>query len=189
MNLTFQRWCPFLPRAGTDNKIMSQDIRDIKPPMDIPGHWMWLWVLLAVIFVLAFFTWFVFWFLKQPRQEKEMEVPFIAPWERAYKRLENLRLKNLIERTYLKPFYIELSDIVRRYLEERFLIKAPEMTTEEFLDSLKTSPVLNDVQRQTLKEFLYTCDMVKFAKHESSAFEAQKSFDLVKQLVDQTHGI
>ena len=167
---------------------MIPDIKDIKPPVDIPSSWMWLWVSLLVILVVTLVVGLVFWLLRRPQRKKDIEEVRVTPGERAYARLENLRFKNLVERSYLKPFYTELSDIIRRYLEERFLIKAPEMTTEEFLDSLKNSPVLDNAQQQTLKDFLFTCDMVKFAKHESSAFEAQKSFDLVKQLIDQTHG-
>jgi len=169
---------------------MNQDIRDIKPPIDIPSQWAWVWVALAVVLGISLVTWLVVWFLKRPRKKKE--APLVVPksaWEKAYIRLENLRSKSLMERAYLKPFYIELSDIARHYLEERFSIKAPEMTTEEFLDSLRRSPVLNTDQQEILKDFLYICDMVKFAKHESNAAEAQKSFDLVKQLIDQTHGI
>ena len=128
-------------------------------------------------------------FLKKPKVEIKEEARYIPPWEKAYARLENLRLKKIMENAFLKPFYVELSDIIRHYLEERFSIKAPEMTTEEFLDSLKNSPVLNDIQQQTLKEFLLICDMVKFAQHPSSSTEAEKSFNLVKSLIDQTHGI
>ena len=165
---------------------MNPDIRDIKPPIDIPSHWLWLWIALAAVAVLALIIGLVVMFLRKPRAEQKIEAAPVAAWERAYARLENLKSSKIIERIYLKPFYIELSDIIRHYLEERFAIKAPEMTTEEFLDSLRTSPILNDIQQKTLKEFLYTCDMVKFAKLQPTIVEAQESFDLVKLLVDQT---
>jgi hypothetical protein len=164
------------------------DIKDIKPPMDIPSQWTWLWMVLAVLAIVAILAALIILLLKRPRKEEKVESIAFTPWERAYARLNNLRLKNLMDRTYLKPFYVELSDICRHYLEERFFLKAPEMTTEEFLDSLKNSPVLTGAQQQILKEFLYTCDMVKFAKYQPSHEEAQRSFDLVKLLVDQTHG-
>ena len=167
---------------------MNSDIKDIKPPIDIPSQWMWLWIALGSAILLALIVWLVIFLLKRTQVKKEIELPPVPSWEKAYARLENLRAGKIIERIYLKPFYSELSDIIRHYLEERFSIKAPEMTTEEFLDSLRNSPVLNDAQQQTLKEFLQICDMVKFAKLQSNAVEAQKSFDLVKLLIDQTHG-
>ena len=168
---------------------MLNEIKDIKAPIDLPTQLMWLWIILSVVLAVLL-VWLVLFLLKRPQKVVEVSVtPTSTAWEKAYSRLENLRSKNFIERQDLKPFYSELSDIIRHYLEERFLIRAPEMTTEEFLGSLKFSALLDDAQKQTLKDFLLTCDMVKFAKHESSAFEAQKIFDLAKQLIDQTHGI
>lgn len=166
---------------------MNEDIRDIKPLMILPSHWHWDWIFLALV-VICVAAWLVILFLKAPPEEEKIEVVPLKPWEKAYDRLENLRLKKLIERPYLKPFYIELSDIIRRYLEERFSIKAPEMTTEEFLQSLESSPVLNEAEQSMLKEFLHMCDMVKFAKFQPSREEAQRSFDLVKLIIDQTYG-
>jgi hypothetical protein len=166
---------------------MNPDIKDIKPPIDIPSDFLWLWIALGVLILAALIGWLIFLFVKRPKLEEKIEV--LSPLEKAYARLENLRLKNLINRPYLKPFYSELSDIIRLYMEERFFLKAPEMTTEEFLDSLRRLPVLNDDQKEILKEFLHTCDMVKFAKHQPNVSEAQKSFDLVKSFIGQTHGI
>jgi hypothetical protein len=168
---------------------MNQDIKDIKPPIDIPSQWSWLWIVLVVLVVIGLIVGFIWWFRQRPQIKEETVGPVYTVWDKAYARLEHLRLKKLIERAYLKPFYSELCDIVRHYLEERFLFKAPEMTTEEFLGSVKTSGILNEAQKELLKEFLFACDMVKFAKHESNMSEAQRMFDLAKQLVDQTRGI
>ena len=169
------------------NNLMTNDIKDIKVPIDIPNQWEWLLIALLIILLisLGFLLWL--WYSKLlKKQEIQEPLPVIPAWQKAYDRLENLKLKKLIEREDLKPFYVELSNILRHYIEERFVLKAPEMTSEEFLDSLKRSPFLDDAQKQTLKDFLFICDMVKFAKHNSSAFEAQKCFDLTKQFIDQT---
>ncbi|MEI7999075.1 MAG: hypothetical protein WCH62_06175 [Candidatus Omnitrophota bacterium] len=168
---------------------MNNEIKDIKPPIDLPNPLFWFWIALAVIFILAVLTWLFLWWKKRSHKQKKIDVPVIPAWVSAYQRLESLCKEKLIEAGDFKSFYIELSDIARHYLEERFLLRAPEMTTEEFLEKLKTSPALNSDQQNTLKEFLFICDMVKFAKHQPTAYDAQKSFDLVKQLIDQTHGI
>ncbi len=169
---------------------MNDTLHDIRPPLEIPSQWLWLWIVLAVIAVIALLIWLgVRYFRRTVLVKKQEPLINVSAWDKAYARLENLRLKRLMERADLKAFYIELSDIVRHYLEERFALRAPEMTTEEFLGSLKYSTLLNDPQKSTLKEFLLTCDMVKFAKFQPSVNEAQKSFDLAKALIDQTHGI
>lgn len=169
---------------------MINEIKDIRPPLEIPNQWMLLWMALALIAIVAIFVWLGIRYFKRAAPTKKTEpMVSMSAWEKAYARLENLRIKKLMERADLKAFYIELSDIVRHYLEERFALRAPEMTTEEFLGSLRLSTLLNDLQKETLKEFLLTCDMVKFAKHQPTVNEAQKSFDLAKTLIDQTHGI
>ncbi|MBI4309916.1 MAG: hypothetical protein HY591_06255, partial [Candidatus Omnitrophica bacterium] len=75
---------------------------------------------------------------------------------------------------------------VRHYLEDRFQIKAPEMTTEEFLNLVKTSPALKEEHKRILRDFLNGCDMVKFARHEPTVEEAQANFDLARQLIEET---
>ena len=60
-------------------------------------------------------------------------------------------------------FYVELSGIVRRYLEDRFEIRAPESTTEEFLDRASRSHALSREHQDLLVDFLRQADLVKFA--------------------------
>src|SRR5207245_506058 len=59
--------------------------------------------------------------------------PRRPPHEIAAAELERLRGRRLVEHGAFKEYYSALSDIVRRYLEDRFKLRAPEMTTEEFL--------------------------------------------------------
>ena len=71
-------------------------------------------------------------------------------------------------------FFVTLSFVVRRYLEDRFGLRSPEFTTEEFLEELSRSPDLYQSHRQLLTEFLRGADLVKFAAHvpDSAAVEA-----------------
>ena len=86
----------------------------------------------------------------------------------------------------IKEIYIELSDIVRHYLENRFILRAPEMTTEEFLDKLKDTDMLSYDQKILLKDFLFHCDLVKFARYGPTEKEIDSSFKSAENLVDQT---
>ena len=54
----------------------------------------------------------------------------------AYAALRELFAQNLVARGLIKPYYFALSTILRRYIENRFGLQAPEQTTEEFLASL-----------------------------------------------------
>ncbi|MFN2376305.1 MAG: hypothetical protein ABR538_07190, partial [Candidatus Binatia bacterium] len=61
-------------------------------------------------------------------------------------------------------FFVELSAIIRRYLEDRFELRAPELTTEEFLTVASASPDLDEAHQGFLQSFLRRADMVKFAR-------------------------
>ena len=55
---------------------------------------------------------------------------------------------------------MELSDVVRTYLENRFDMRAPELTTEEFLESVSDSPDLTRDHQTLLRQFLRQADLV-----------------------------
>jgi len=71
-------------------------------------------------------------------------------------------------------------------MENRFKIHAPHMTTDEFLYYLGITGHLNETQKIALKEFLNSCDMVKFAKYAPTIKEALTNFDCAKKLIDET---
>ena len=114
----------------------AQDIRDIKPPAAFPAPWMSLLIVLAVI-LLAVSVYFAYRWYQRQRIQAASKIITKTPWEKAYERLEDLQKSNLLARGEWGRYYLILSDIVRRYFEERFNGRAPEMTSEEFLMSLR----------------------------------------------------
>ena len=80
----------------------------------------------------------------------------------------------------------EISNILRHYIEDRFDLRAPERTTEEFLIELQWSDDLGEPDKNDLGEFLTHCDLVKFAKHKPKTEQIQQTFDLVKNFIEKT---
>ena len=109
--------------------------------------------------------------------------------EIAYEELRALKAMDLPGKGLIKEYYVRLSDIARRYLEKRFSLRAPEMTTEEFLDTLRASSLLEAEHKNLLREFLSHCDLVKFAKYGPTPIEMIDSFKSAEKLVDQTREI
>src|ERR1035438_8212912 len=103
-----------------------EDIRDIKGLVPLPHNWWWLWLLLGLAAILALAYWL--WKRRQPTDATNA-LPPPTPYELAIRALQQLREEN----PPVEEFYTRLSDIVRRYLEGRFYLRAPERTTEEFL--------------------------------------------------------
>ncbi|MDP2913280.1 MAG: hypothetical protein Q8N91_04660, partial [Candidatus Omnitrophota bacterium] len=89
----------------------------------------------------------------------------------------------------VKGYYVGVSDCVRRYIENVFRLKAPEMTTEEFLGSLKDSAALSSVHKNLLERFLGACDLVKFAKYAPTRIEAESIFTTARIFIEETKGV
>ena len=175
----FSAICLFVPAA-----VWADDIRSVKPPVPLPGRYGFLlWVLAVILF--AGLLWLLRnLFLRRKMTPVPAAVP--PPWAVAFQRLQTLKDAGFPDGEGVKTFYTELSDILRRYIEGRFQIRAPEMTTEEFLVYLKKTPALSAQYKSTLQDFLNGCDMVKFAKFSSSPYEMEHSLALAWQLVSET---
>ncbi|MEY2408782.1 MAG: hypothetical protein QOF48_1452, partial [Verrucomicrobiota bacterium] len=85
-----------------------------------------------------------------------------------------------------KLFCTEVSDTIRFYLEERFTLRAPERTTEEFLLELRSSRHLTRDQKESLGAFLESCDLVKFARFEPTEQALRELHDSALRLIDET---
>jgi len=166
----------------------AEELRDIKPPVDPRPNFFWLMVLLVAIILAAiiYFVWRFFVKLKKVAASPQVIRP---SHEVAYERLDQLRQRNLPAHGQIKEYFSELSDIIRRYIEGRFHIDAPEMTTEEFLWSLRQSVELSNNHKSLLQDFLNCCDLVKFAKYGPSLEEIDNSFNSAKRFVDETKPI
>ncbi|MFH1799198.1 MAG: hypothetical protein ABH844_07685 [Candidatus Omnitrophota bacterium] len=112
-----------------------------------------------------------------------------SAYEIAYEELDVLKKKDLPGKNLIKEYYVGLSTIVRRYIENRFYLRAPEMTTEEFLIVVKGSSKMAREHKGLLREFLSHCDMVKFAKYGPSHLEIIDSLRSVERFLDQTRPI
>lgn len=131
-----------------------------------------------ILVVFALFVWIYFYKNRKTRMPalRAKLIPE-TPHEKALRLLQELKEKQLPEQGRSKEYFVELSDIVRIYLEERFGIMAMEQTTDELLALLKkqhdAKAELRKV-RPELKLILRTSDLAKFAKanplpHEYSA--------------------
>ena len=158
----------------------TPDIRDIKPPVEIASAWAWLWWTLAALALAAVL--FALWKRWRKRQEQVAVVPLVPAHVRAKQKLQAALA--LIEQP--KPFCIAVSDTARQYLEERFEFRAPERTTEEFLYELQRTDLLTPDQKDSLGEFLQSCDLVKFAKYEPREPELRDLHSAAVRLVEET---
>lgn len=164
-----------LPRG-----VRLYDIKDIKGPI-YPFS-----ILKLIMWAAAFFLiiWILFKILKMFRKK----TPQKKPHEIALEELEAAKNK-LSSGGDVKEYYVKISDAIRRYIETVFSLRAPEMTTQEFLMFLKDSPKLSSGYNDLLKIFMEACDLVKFAKHAPSRAEIDSIFTTAKKFIEETKEI
>lgn len=90
---------------------------------------------------------------------------------------------------HMDPFFVALSSIVRRYVEARFQLRSPELTTEEFLEVLSASPELGREHQQLLQDFLRRADLVKFAHHVPDAAALDASIAAAERFLGETREV
>lgn len=93
----------------------------------------------------------------------------MSPIERAWVELDRLLKRELPRRGRFKDFYVELTMVVRRYIQRKYGIRAPNLTTEEFFAELRQSEHSQVERSRDLEGFLESADMVKFAGVEATS--------------------
>jgi hypothetical protein len=177
-----------LPKDKSEAALLAMDIKGIKYPLGLPPrYWLLKWFLLGtliLIIILLLLRLYRRFIIKSDaaKQALEIEPAHII----ALRRLAALKETTLLEQGDYKTFYSELSECIREYIENRYLVRALEMTTEEFLAQLTTEDYLDKENQSVLKSFLLQSDLIKFAKQSPAPDEAGQALNNIEQLVAAT---
>jgi len=137
-------------------------LRDIHPPLPLPedpNYLLFALVILVFLIMAALF----FWFFRL--RKKAVMLP--SAHETALEDLRRARSRMNGEEALL--YAQEVSDVLRRYIENRFHIQTTRQTTKEFFghltDNLGVRQItFSEKHRNSLRECLNQCDMAKFAR-------------------------
>jgi hypothetical protein len=158
-------------------------LRPIQRPLEEflgPSLWQrYWWAFVGGVFALASLV--GLFFLRRGRK-----VAQVSPYERASVALSRLEAEGLPDEETRDGWYVQLSSIVRRYLEDRFALRAPELTTEEFLRVAQRSVLLSDEHKKLLSSFLADCDQVKFAGYEPGEEESRSVLEAARRFLLET---
>ena len=149
----------------------KQGLYDIKPIIEVeksPSQW-WKYVLYTLL-IVGIVAGLIYWFLwrKKPLSEEE-EIALLPPYDRAKLALKKLEESDYLKQDALKEYYSELTQIVRKYLDEKVYDHSMESTTDQLISRLRLLKDGNqiDLSKDTIKNIesiLKRADLVKFAK-------------------------
>jgi len=109
-----------------------------------------------------------------------------SAYDEADARLRELEAKGAPTATDADDWFVALSAIVRAYIERRYDIRAPELTTEEFLAAAASGGGLSASHRSLLTTFLERCDRVKFAGYRPDSEESIATLAAARGFVEDT---
>ena len=162
------------------------ELKDIKQPMEAPIGWsdIWPWILGIILFTLI-----VFLLKKHVFNKKEVikikNPKVIIPADiTALQQLTKLDEAQVWQAGNVKEYHSEISEIIRRYTENRFNFIALELATEEIISELKSK--VNNEQLASITILLQRADLAKFAKSKPEETENKESMQLAKHFVAQT---
>jgi hypothetical protein len=150
-------------------------------PLKGPGLPLWSWLLIAFV-ALAVATPFALRALASWRSRSRR----VSAYEIAKGDLDALIMAPRPSEREMDVFFVRLSGIIRLYLEGRFGLRSPELTTEEFLDALAQSPDLIRSQQKLLRDFLSQADLVKFAHLVPAPEDVERSLDSARRFLEVT---
>jgi hypothetical protein len=162
----------------------TADIRDIKPPVAVPFDWTPVLLGAGALAVLGIVVVGVVWWVR--RWNAPAPVVVRPADVEALEALARLRHTRLDDAAALAAWYVALSGIVRTYIERRFGVRAPEMTTEEFMVAVQRDARLLPSHRELLAGLLAGCDLVKFARHVPNTDASEGAYEAARQFVTET---
>ncbi|MEQ8172995.1 MAG: BatD family protein [Candidatus Eremiobacterota bacterium] len=166
----------------------ANDIKPIKAPQEFktPVPYRFLYtagLIMLILFLLIVISYFLYRKYVMKKSRKEEALPLLPPEEEAHKSIDELIKLNLLHEGKIKDFYITLSDIVRRYVERRFVIMTFEKTTDEIIHQMRQKDIR---YVNNLKVLLSDFDLVKFAKLIPSNAECNGHVLKSRNFIDET---
>ena len=157
------------------------------PPDDIqkvPFSWgEWVPVILVIVLALiliciVFYLYRILCHKKNGRTPKNTRV--LSYYEQAKQDLSEIAANKMLYAEQ-KDYYTDVTNVLRKYISQRYNINALEMTSHEILESMKD---VCDVSE--LKVVFNTADLVKFAKYSTDANDMTYYLDSIVHFIDST---
>jgi hypothetical protein len=161
------------------NELPLPEIRDISPPVPVFPYppWMVAVAIVLGVILLGLIVWLVFRLVK-----RQQYGPPPAPREIALSQLEALR-PEIVARDP-RRFSDEVSGVLRTYLTKQYGLRAPQQTSQEFLESISGDNFFDSERQEVLSRFLEKCDLIKFARLEAGSSESEallnQAFEFVR---------
>lgn len=148
-------------------QLQLYDIKPIQKPEFVWTDYLWvLWIILGVVVLVLLIALIIIMVMRKKNKGYFFTPPVVLPpHARALKELDKIKQSKIWQQNREKEFYTSVTDVLRKYILERFNINALEMTSGEIIEKVKNNTQIeSDSAVDNLQQVLQLADMVKFAK-------------------------
>jgi hypothetical protein len=168
-----------IPSNGVTLNVYSMAIdttrgpTDIKYPYDAPVTLKEVIPYILGIILIAAILFFIFYAIKRKKNNKPLFVIPKKPKEPAHiialRELDRIKNEKIWQKGKTKQYYSEVTETLRKYIEDLFEIPAMEQTSDETIESFQRQKgLLKNKTFENLRQILKLADLVKFAKYQTS---------------------
>jgi hypothetical protein len=156
-------------------------LADIRGPVKLPlGAWFWGGLAAAIALAAAAVA--LLRRRRRPTVKAAPPVPELPPDVEANAAFDALAASPLLAADDLKPFYVALAEIAKRYLERRLDAPVLEMTTAEAMALLRENAAARELA-PSLRDLMLAADHVKFARGHSERPTAERHLAAARAMV------
>jgi len=116
------------------------------------------------------------------KEEPEKEIVYDPPCIEVKNLVSNLLSKTYLKEGKVKEFFVELSEIAKRFLGRVFDFDYDSKTSREVMDLIKKK--VNFEEEALIRDFFEVCDMVKFAKYVPGQSEINATVNKLYQFAE-----
>jgi hypothetical protein len=162
----------------------TKEFKPIKNIILVQPNWWekYLWALVVFFGLIFLVILFVVLYVRKKPVAIKPKAPEVPLQDRVLKQLAELEAQQLWQKGQTKEYYVQLTDIVRNYIEARFSTSAMELTTDDLLFKVQHHRDLQPYYNM-LSAILHTADLAKFAKGQPLPQEHFDAMEHAKQFV------
>jgi len=176
-----------IPYSVTSVAINPDDqLRDVKGPILPAFRYIYLILALLITLVIGGAVFLYQRLQKQKNHSKQAPVNPVNYYLDALQKLDQLEQSEWLKQKNYEAIFVELSAILRHYIEKFFHLKAEEQTTEEFIREIATSTRFTGEQNHILHQFLSLADLVKFATYDPDQETSNEAIKTIRNFITVT---
>lgn len=146
-------------------------------PRDIPASpWRYAVAGVAGLAILSLVV-----FVRSRRRKGVTQGVSLSPVQIATQKIDQLEASEATEAP--EECLVALTQVVREFVEQTTEIRAPRLTTDEFLQEVREAEVFSPGRQERMGRFLDIADLVKFASQRAGTDDLSQAFDSARSFL------